>query len=54
MVLVFSTFKMNADMGLLTAITITVALLIDFLLPPLLMKLDGKTMHPPTQSQHPA
>lgn len=42
MVLVFSTFKMNADMGLLTAITITVALIVDFLLlPPLLMALDG-------------
>lgn len=43
MVLVFSTFKMNADMGLLTAITISVALIIDFLLlPPLLMAFDGK------------
>jgi len=41
MVLAQSTFKVNADMGLLTAITITLALVVDFLfLPPLLMKLD--------------
>ncbi|MDV7341794.1 MMPL family transporter [Terasakiella sp. A23] len=37
-VLAFSTFKVNADMGILTAITIAIALFIDFLLlPPLLM-----------------
>jgi len=43
LVLTFSSFKMNSDMGLLTAITIGIALIIDFLLlPPLLMKLDGK------------
>lgn len=42
-VLALSTFSMNADMGLLTAITIAVALAVDFLLlPPLLMKLEGK------------
>lgn len=41
MMLVISTFKMNSDMGLLTSITITVALIVDFLLlPPLLMALD--------------
>ena len=41
MMLVMSTFKMNSDMGLLTSITITVALIVDFLLlPPLLMALD--------------
>ena len=41
MVLAQSTFKMNADMGLLTAITIFTALVVDFLfLPPLLIKLD--------------
>ncbi len=40
-VLAQSTFKLNADMGLLTAITIVIALVIDFLfLPPLLMVLD--------------
>jgi predicted RND superfamily exporter protein len=40
-VLAQSTFKMNADMGLLTAITIFIALVIDFLfLPPLLIALD--------------
>ena len=41
MVLAQSTFKLNADMGLLTAITILLALIVDFLfLPPLLMMLD--------------
>ncbi len=41
MVLAQSSFKMNADMGLLTALTIFIALVIDFLfLPPLLMLLD--------------
>ncbi len=41
MVLAQSSFKINADMGLLTALTIMIALAIDFLfLPPLLMKLD--------------
>ncbi|RDE19030.1 RND family transporter [Motiliproteus coralliicola] len=42
MVLAQSSFKMNADMGLLTAGIILVALIIDFLfLPPLLIKLDN-------------
>ena len=41
MILTLSTFKFNADMGLLTAVTITLALIIDFLLlPPLLMLVD--------------
>ncbi|MGB0664965.1 MAG: efflux RND transporter permease subunit [Pontibacterium sp.] len=41
MVLAQSTFKLNADMGLLTALTILIALIVDFLfLPPLLMLLD--------------
>ena len=41
MVLAQSTFKVNADMGLLTAITILIALVVDFFfLPPLLMLLD--------------
>jgi uncharacterized protein len=36
-----STFKINADMGLLTSITVAIALVVDFLLlPPLLMLLD--------------
>jgi hypothetical protein len=40
-VLAQSTFKLNADMGLLTAITIFIALVIDFLfLPPLLIAID--------------
>jgi predicted RND superfamily exporter protein len=43
MVLSQSAFKLNSDMGLLTAITIALALLADFLfLPPLLMKVDKK------------
>ena len=42
LVLSTSAFKLNAGMGLLTAIVIGTALIIDFfLLPPLLMKLDG-------------
>jgi predicted RND superfamily exporter protein len=41
MVLTQSPFKLNADMGLLTAITIGFALIADFLfLPPLLIKVD--------------
>jgi predicted RND superfamily exporter protein len=41
MVMTQSPFKLNADMGLLTAITIAFALAADFLfLPPLLMKVD--------------
>jgi predicted RND superfamily exporter protein len=49
MVLAQSTFKLNADMGLLTALTILIALAIDFLfLPPLLMKLD---IHPLTTTE---
>ncbi|GMR17681.1 MAG: MMPL family transporter [Gammaproteobacteria bacterium] len=41
LVLALSSFKMNSDMGILTAITIALALVTDFLfLPPLLMKLD--------------
>ncbi len=44
LVLAQSSFKLNADMGLLTAITILLALIVDFLfLPPLLMKLDGSS-----------
>jgi len=40
-VLAQSAFKINADMGLLTAITIFIALVVDFLfLPPLLMAID--------------
>ncbi|MEJ1404518.1 MAG: MMPL family transporter [Candidatus Sedimenticola sp. (ex Thyasira tokunagai)] len=43
MVLAQSSFKLNADMGLLTALTILIALAVDFFfLPPLLMKLDNE------------
>jgi len=42
MVLAQSAFKLNADMGMLTALTIGFALLADFIfLPPLLMKVDN-------------
>ncbi len=41
LVLTFSGYKMNADMGLMTAITITLALALDFLfLPTLLIKVE--------------
>jgi predicted RND superfamily exporter protein len=41
MVLAQSAFKLNADMGFLTAMIIGLALLADFIfLPPLLMKVD--------------
>jgi predicted RND superfamily exporter protein len=42
-ILSFSGFTVNAQMGLLSAITISLALLLDFLfLPTLLMKIDKK------------
>jgi predicted RND superfamily exporter protein len=42
LVLATSSFKLNSGMGLLTAIVIAIALLVDFLLlPPLLIWLDG-------------
>lgn len=48
LVLTFSHFALNAEMGLLTAITIAAALLLDFLLlPPLLLLID----RPASQSQ---
>ena len=41
LVLGFSSFKLNSDMGILTAITLVAALVMDFLLlPPLLMLMD--------------
>ncbi len=44
MVLAQSSFKVNADTALLTAVTILIALAVDFLfLPPLLMKFDTAT-----------
>ena len=44
LVLALSGFKVNAAMGLLTAVIIAMALIADFLLlPPLLMKLEGMT-----------
>jgi predicted RND superfamily exporter protein len=42
-VLAQSSFRMNAEMGMLTAMTIIIALVVDFLfLPPLLMAIDKK------------
>ena len=42
MILAQSSFKQNSDMGLLAAVTIVFALIADFfLLPPLLMRIDG-------------
>ena len=40
-ILAYSTFKMNAQMGLLTAIAIAVALIMDFLLLPALLMLGS-------------
>ncbi len=55
MVLALSTFKLNADMGLVTALTIGIALIVDFLLlPPLLMALDKSPVdksQPASQAQ---
>ncbi len=43
LVLTLSSFRMNSDMGMMTAMTITFALVMDFLLlPTLLMKVEGK------------
>jgi len=52
MVLAQSSFRLNADMGLLTAVTICIALIVDFLfLPPLLMLLDkNKNKQPDNKS----
>lgn len=51
MVLAQSSFKLNADMGFLTAITILIALIVDFLfLPPLLMKFDKNTLEVPVET----
>jgi len=42
-VMATSSFKVNADMGLLTAVTIFIALVIDFIfLPPLIMLLRSR------------
>ncbi|WP_375371793.1 efflux RND transporter permease subunit [Vibrio cholerae] len=43
LVLASSSFKMNADMGLMTAITIMIALILDLLLVPALLKLTGQS-----------
>ena len=47
MILAQSTFSLNADMGLMTAITICIALFVDFFfLPPLLIWLDRRQQKP--------
>lgn len=54
-VLAFSSFKLNADMGVLTAIILIFALIADFLLlPPLLMKLDRSPAAAPVAQEHSA
>ncbi|WP_261841118.1 efflux RND transporter permease subunit [Aliamphritea ceti] len=51
LVLSLSSFKLNADMGLLTAVTILIALIVDFFfLPPLLMKLDAGRVEEPVDT----
>ena len=52
-ILAMSTFELNAGMGLLTAITIALALIADFLfLPPLLMKFGGLENAPATAADN--
>ena len=52
-VLAQSSLSLNADMGLLTAITIFIALVVDFLfLPPLLMVLDKGKKEPMTKAEY--
>jgi len=54
MVLASSTFKLNSDLGLITALTITIALLLDFLLlPALLMVFDRKSKNTVAQNIKP-
>lgn len=51
MVLASSTFKLNSDLGLITSLTISVALLLDFLLlPALLLVFDKKQESPERES----
>ena len=50
-ILAMSTFRLNSDMGLVTAITIALALVVDFLfLPPLLISLSGKLEKAPASA----
>jgi hypothetical protein len=43
--LTFSGFKLNSDMGLMAAVAIGIALIVDFLfLPPLLMAVDNQSV----------
>ncbi|MFT5722410.1 MAG: putative RND superfamily exporter protein [Motiliproteus sp.] len=59
MILSLSSFKINADMGLLTAITIVIALIVDFILLPILIMLfdadeapsAGVKKRPPSNTQ---
>ncbi|MDP2561159.1 RND family transporter [Psychrobium sp. 1_MG-2023] len=44
MILTLSNFKMNADMGLLTAVIITIALIVDFLLLPAFLLIFDKSV----------
>ena len=49
LVLSFSVFKLNSDMGILTAVTLALALLFDFLLLPALLMLRAKKTKPEYQ-----
>jgi predicted RND superfamily exporter protein len=54
LVLSLSGFKVNSDIGLMTAITISLALALDFLfLPALLIMMEGKT-HEAIDAKHSA
>ena len=45
-----STFKVNADMGLVTAMTISIALVLDFLLLPALLMAFDREKNPINQA----
>lgn len=49
MVLAMSPFRLNSDMGLMTAITITIALLLDFIVLPALLLIFDRKWTPETQ-----
>ena len=49
-VLMFSTFKLNFELGLITAMTITIALIVDFLLLPAMLLTFDKKPYPIDQS----
>ncbi len=50
LILALSSFKVNADMGLLTAVTIIIALVVDFILLPILIMLFDSDLDPDLDS----